>query len=66
MSEPTDVQRLRAMRAARFAATHNLPATFCPYSPNSDDNTVRVLARVWVREYLRLRPPPPGVIDYTD
>lgn len=50
---PSDVERLLAMRAARFAASRGLPATVCPYDPDSTDNRVRVLALVWVREYLR-------------
>lgn len=63
MSEPTRVERLQAMRAARFAARRDMPATVCPYDPGSTDNKVRVLARVWVAEYLRVRPIPPGLLN---
>lgn len=53
------------MRTAAFAARRNLPATVCPYDPGSTDNRVRLLARVWVAEYLRVNPPAPGQLDYT-
>jgi len=63
MTQPSNVGRFRAMRAPRFAAVRGLLATACPYDPYDTDATVRVLALVWVREYLRLRPAPPTVLD---
>ncbi len=54
----TRVQRFNAMRHAAFAARRRLPATVCPYDPHSADSSERVLARVWVAEYLRRNPAP--------
>jgi hypothetical protein len=54
MSAPARVQMWAALRAARFAATTEQPVTACPYRPDSDRAT-RVLAAMFVREYLRLR-----------
>ena len=62
---PTRIQRWAALRAARFAAQQGMPVTACPYDPTGD-GPHRVLALVFVREYLRLRPPAAGVVDHTD
>lgn len=64
MTAPTRVQRLRAMRAGRFAALRDLPATACPYPVNGTP-AERVLVLVFLREYLHHRPPAPGAIDHT-
>jgi hypothetical protein len=63
MTTPTRVETLRAMRAARFAARRDLPATACPFDPGGDERDQR-LARVWLRTYLELRPPQAGTIAY--
>lgn len=65
MSQPTRVERFRAMRAARFAAERGLLATACPYDPYSPNPAVRILALAWVRVYLRRRPTPSDAIDFT-
>ena len=64
MNAPTGLQRLQARRAARAAALRGLPLTVCPY-PADGTPVERLLLLVFVREYLRHRPPPPGAIDHT-
>ncbi|GIJ50024.1 hypothetical protein Val02_69100 [Virgisporangium aliadipatigenens] len=60
----TRLDRLHAMRAARTAALRALPVTVCPYRTDGDGRQ-RVLARVFVREYLRHQPPADDLIDYS-
>jgi hypothetical protein len=60
---PTRMQRFAAMRHAAFAARRKWPATRCPYDPGSTDDSERVLARVWVGEYLRILPTPIDVLE---
>ncbi|HEX8626730.1 MAG TPA: hypothetical protein VF755_00975 [Catenuloplanes sp.] len=59
MTMPTRLERFRAARAARFAATRAMPITACPYRIDGDARQ-RVLVLVFVREYLRHRPADPG------
>jgi len=60
---PTRVQMWAALRAARFAATTGQPVTVCPYDPTGDGRQ-RLLALIFVREYLRLRPS--SAVDHDD
>jgi hypothetical protein len=52
-----------ALRAARFAATTGQPVTACPYDP-AGDGRQHLLALIFVREYLRLRPS--SAVDHDD
>lgn len=56
MTHPTRVQMWAALRAAKFAARTDQPVTACPYPPTTH-GPERLLALLFVREYLRLRPP---------
>lgn len=60
---PTRVQYAAALRLARFAVKRSRPITSCPYDPTGDDRQ-RLLALVFVHEYLRLRPP--TNVDYDE
>jgi hypothetical protein len=63
MTIPTRVQYWAALRLAQFAARTGKPATVCPYDPTGDDRQ-RLLALVFVHEFLRLRPS--TSVDYGD
>jgi hypothetical protein len=60
---PSRVERLRAMSTARFAARRAMPVTVCPFPV--DTPAGRVLADIWVREYLRHRPEATDAVDHT-
>lgn len=59
-------QATRAARAlARLAAIRRAGPLSCPY-PAGSTGIRSAARRVWLAEYLRLRPPAPGVVDFGD
>lgn len=58
----SETQTRAAVQHARFCALRDLPMTRCPYT--GDDDSKRALRQVWVRTYLKVRPPAAGAVDY--
>ena len=56
-------ERLTAARAGRVHASSGRPVTACPYDVRGDVRS-RVLALIWLREYLRHNPPASDAIKY--
>ncbi|MEV1245343.1 hypothetical protein ACIBO2_02370 [Nonomuraea sp. NPDC050022] len=52
----SDLDRRAAITTARWAAIHARPIAECPYDPTGDALN-SALAVLWVRTYLRYRPP---------
>jgi hypothetical protein len=54
-----------AQRLAQYAAITDAGVLSCPY-PADATGVQSAARRVWLRTYLRLRPPPAGTVDDGD